>query len=146
MIFIPPTPITYSDKPSIFLGGSIEDGNAPNWQPEAAQILDKMGYDVYNPRREKWGTLEQKELEFQINWELTGIETADIVLINLVSGTKSPISLLELGLCAGNPYMTPYVVCQPDFYRYTNVKVVCDRFGLKLLSSLEEFYASIDRQ
>ena len=46
--------------------------------------------------------------------------------------TKSPVSLLELGLYAHTGKLR---VCCPDgFWRKGNVDVICARFGIKTLS------------
>jgi hypothetical protein len=49
----------------------------------------------------------------------------------------SPITLLELGLHAKSGKL---LVCCPDgFLRKGNIQVVCDRFGIPLIETREEF-------
>ena len=50
--------------------------------------------------------------------------------------TKSPISLLELGLFARTG--KTIVVCPDGFWRKGNVDIVCERYGVKVAHSLEE--------
>jgi hypothetical protein len=78
-----------------------------------------------------------------VEWELAGLERADVVVIYLAPGTKSPISLLELGLHAGrNPHKV--VACCPDgFWRKGNVDIVCHRYGVQQVSSLGELVDTI---
>ena len=50
--------------------------------------------------------------------------------------TKSPISLLELGLFADRKDMI--VVCPDGFWRKGNVEFVCKEYGIPLLNTLED--------
>ena len=64
---------------------------------------------------------------------------ADVVMIYFVPGTQAPISLLELGM-----YATMYggekvvVYCPEGFWKRGNVRIVCGRFGVECLESVEE--------
>ena len=50
--------------------------------------------------------------------------------------TKSPISLLELGLFAHSKKL---IVCCPEgFWRKGNVDIVCDKYGIPNYDSLEK--------
>lgn len=119
----------------IFLAGSIEEGKAEQWQDKViAQFADIPGIAFLNPRRDSWSN--NIDLEAQIKWELDGLMNADIVLMYIDPTTKSPITLLELGLLADDANL--FVCCAPEFYRYTNVKVTCEFFEVPLVHSLEE--------
>ena len=59
----------------------------------------------------------------QVEWELEGLELCDIIIMYFDSNTKSPISLLELGLFAHKKKMI--VFCPNGFWRKGNVDVVC---------------------
>lgn len=50
--------------------------------------------------------------------------------------TKSPISLLELGLHANSKKL--WVVCPDGFWRKGNVEVVCSLYDIPLFNSLDE--------
>jgi hypothetical protein len=78
---------------------------------------------------------EPEEIRRQINWELDAIERSDLMAFYFAPGTKSPISLLELGLIARQKQAI--VCCPPGFWRKTNVDVVCERFGIAQVDSLE---------
>ncbi len=61
---------------------------------------------------------------------------ADVIALYLAPGTQSPISLMELGLHANGGKL---VVCCPDgFWRKGNVQIVCARWGIPLVESMEE--------
>ena len=116
------------DKPkfSIFLAGTIDNGSSYDWQSELCSELNKLGYDltVFNPRRDNWDeNATKEEMMNQIQWEQDHLEEADIIVMVLLSGSKSPISLMELGQFSKSGKMI--VFCAPDFYRRTNVEWIC---------------------
>ena len=125
----------------IFLAGTIDMGNSKNWQKT---FIDKLkltieknainttDFVIFNPRRLEWPN-DEGELEQQANWELDRLEESDIIFMNILKDSKSPISLLELGLYAKSKKLV--VKCPPEFYRYGNVKIVCDRYNIKLISN-----------
>ena len=122
-------------KKSVFLAGSIEQGKARNWQED---VINKLVGDmqILNPRREHWGKMDADQFNEQVNWELDALEDSEIIIMYFAPGTKSPISLLELGLFARSGKM---IVCCPDgFWRKGNVEVVCKKFNIPLYDNLEE--------
>ena len=146
-LYTAPTPFPRDDgKLSIFLAGSIENGKAMDWQSILIEKLSPYEINVFNPRRENWdATITQTKddpiLSEQINWELDALETAVLIVMYLDPNTKSPISLLELGLFAARPKM---VVCCPDgFYRKGNVDIVCDRHGIPYTNDISTFIDKI---
>lgn len=98
-------------------------------------------YLLYNPRQEHWDASRPGEMDYQVNWELEHLEKADLIIMNILPGSKSPITLLELGLFARSGKLL--VVCTPEFYRYDNVRITCDRYGVPVYSTLEEMFAAI---
>lgn len=65
---------------------------------------------------------------------MDALDAADIIFMYFSPNTKSPISLLELGLYANTKKM---LVCCPDgFWRKGNVEVVCERFDIPLFNNL----------
>ena len=126
---------------TIFLAGSIEMGAAEDWQSIIPDLFrDREELTFFNPRRDDWdSSWEQKESnpEFnkQVNWELDHLDKADIIFMYFSPETKSPISLLELGLYANSGKM---IVCCPDgFWRKGNVDIVCSRHGIPVFNTLE---------
>ena len=59
-------------------------------------------------------------------------------------GTRSPISLLELGLCARSKKIV--VCCPGGFWRRGNVEMVCERFEVETTESLPELIAATMRR
>lgn len=122
-------------------------GAAEKWQDKAVSLLPP-GWTALNPRRDDWdSTWEQKisnpQFNEQVNWELQGIEEAEKVIIYFDPATKSPISLLELGYLAGNCPEKCIVICPEGFWRKGNVDVVCDRYRIKQLPTLEAAMRSL---
>ncbi len=129
------------DLPKLFLAGSIEMGKARDWQKEAAEALSDLDAVLLNPRRDDFDpdaeqSIENDYFREQVEWELRALEDADAVLLYLASGTKSPISLLELGLFARTGKL---VACCPEgFWRKGNVDIVCARYGVTQANTIEE--------
>lgn len=131
---------TSNDIIRVFLGGTIDNGNSEDWQHEVIKRLkeseDMLGCEVhvYNPRREDWKE-DQGWMEGQVTWELSNQEKADIIIMNILGDSKSPISLLEIGLNAKDDKMT--VFCTDKFYRFNNVAITCKRYNVPLIKSNE---------
>lgn len=125
---------------SVFLAGSIEMGGAPDWQAEIIKELQPFSGKVLNPRRDDWDPAwEPVETNpffvEQFEWELEGLETADIVFMYFVPGTISPITLQEHGTLVDVPEA---IVCCPEgFWRRGNVKLLSQRYGLAFYDDLE---------
>lgn len=143
MILKPPQNLSLRDmnRQSVFLAGSIEMGNADNWQPDLEAFFEEMGYNVFNPRRDDWDAswkqdFENPQFAQQVNWELDALGKANLIIMYLDPGTKSPISLLELGLYASSGKMK--VVCPQGFWRKGNVDIVCSFYDIPLFESLHD--------
>ena len=123
---------------TIFLAGTIDNGPSEAWQPTVAAKLAGRDrhYLLYNPRQEEWHPEREGEMDYQVNWELEHMEKADHILMVFLSGSQSPITLLELGLHARSGKLL--VVCTPGFYRYDNVRITCARYGIPVYGSIDE--------
>ena len=122
----------------VFLGGTIDDGKSINWQSELIGELNSCDtvhpIIVYNPRRSEWPSSDDhSEIDKQIKWELSHLERADLIVMNILGNSKSPISLMEIGLFARENKLL--VFCPKDFYRYDNVRVVCGSYGVQLFET-----------
>jgi hypothetical protein len=119
---------------TIFLAGSIEMGQAKEWQKEAIQLLEEAVpedqhhlYQILNPRRPDWdSTWEQKyenpHFYQQVKWERKGLQRANFVLMVFDPATKSPVTLMELG----EFYERAIIVCPEGFWRKGNVDIFCE--------------------
>ena len=145
----PPSRIP-KDLACIFLAGSIEIGAAENWQQKVIRLLQEQSsqYVILNPRRDDWDSsweekISNPQFNQQVNWELQGLEQAKLVLMYFHPATKSPITLLELGLVAQLDPKKLIVVCAEGFWRKGNVDVVCDRYRIRTAATIEDALAMV---
>jgi len=130
----------------IFLAGSIEMGAAEDWQVRIEKFLEDQKVTIYNPRRDDWDsswTQEESNPQFnyQVNWEISKLIDSDVIFMYLSPETKSPISLLELGMFSREQKM---IVCCPDgFWRKGNVEVVCTRFKIPMFDDFNKALGSL---
>lgn len=121
-----PQIIDFDDVSSkvLFLAGTIEMGNSRDWQKDVIESIKDYDVVCLNPRR-KEAPINDEDLSTQINWELSGLECADVVYLYLAAGSISPISLYELGLLQG--YITKrkkiVVYCDENYSRKMNVLI-----------------------
>ena len=151
-VFTPPNKITISENrliTKVFLAGTIDMGNSENWQEKFINKLKEQStkglfaksYHIYNPRRTDWDasyaqTFENPHFFQQVTWELDAMEKADYIVMNFLPDSKSPITLLELGLFAESGKL--FVICPDEFYRSGNVQIICNKFNIPLYKSIEE--------
>lgn len=125
----------------VFLAGTIEMGNSEDWQTKVSNSLVDKPFTILNPRRVDWDSSWAQEFENpqfyqQVTWELNALDKADFIILYLLPDSKSPISLLELGLYANSGKL---LVCCPDgFWRKGNVDIVCERFNVPVYENIEK--------
>ncbi len=150
---------------SIFLAGTIDNGDSLDWQQQFIEAIAKpytassrgisLGTGIkwyrdviiFNPRRRDWDasweqTIENPQFYQQVAWELNALDKADIIVMNLLEGSKSPISLLELGLYAATGKMV--VICPKKFYRKGNVDFICEKYDIPQVKDIDEAIQLID--
>jgi hypothetical protein len=136
---------------SIFLAGTIDMGNSIDWQEQVTHFIEDFtelhDVTIYNPRRDDWDsswkqTIDDPQFNHQVTWELTCLEKADLVVMYFGSNSKSPISLLELGLFKHKVLC----YCPDDFYRKGNVDMVGDRYGFPIYNDLTKFLLELENR
>ena len=137
-----PEPYEQDDRMAIFLGGAIDMGAAENWQDRLTKDLsDYNELVILNPRRDDWDSSWKQDptpgTQFyeQVEWELECQEQADVNIYYFTADSKAPITLLELGLFNDDNVV---VCCPKEFYRYGNVKMVCERYGINMVETYDE--------
>jgi hypothetical protein len=141
-------PAHLPDGYSVFLAGSIELGQAASWQTIIEDKLLLTEIIIFNPRRDSWSpeiTQSKSDSQFreQVQWELSALEKANLIVMYFDPATKSPISLLELGLYAKSGKL---IVCCPEgFWRKGNVDIVCDKYSIEQVVSLNELVERVIR-
>lgn len=139
-VHTPPSrnPIT---TPSVILYGSISPTTP--WQAHLTAALSDLPITIINPICTAWDSTwveDTSDPRFvaQVEWEMDHGKIADVVVIYFVPGTQAPISLLELGMYAG-VYGEKVVVCCPEgFWKRGNVRIVCGRFGVRCVETVQE--------
>jgi Nucleoside 2-deoxyribosyltransferase like len=132
-----------SFTPTIFMAGSIEMGVADNWQTRFAQAFNDTDVVLYNPRRDDWDStwkqsIDDPQFNEQVNWELDHLVRSDLAVFYFDPGTKSPITLMELGFIIGSQHYSKTVVCCPEgYWRRGNVEVMCNRFYVPMVNDLD---------
>jgi nucleoside 2-deoxyribosyltransferase len=145
-LFKAPQPLIRNQFKSVFLAGSIDSGSAANWQQEVCNYFSNADINLYNPRRDDWNNtwiqkIENAEFKNQVNWELAAMQQADLIIMNFLPGSKSPVTMLELGLYAHSKKL---IVCCPDeFYRSGNVHIICKNYHIPLFKNLNQLLQSI---
>jgi hypothetical protein len=146
----PPATYAVNGGYKIFLAGSIEMGKAEDWQTRtAAAFKDIDNVFILNPRRDDWDaswvqSIDNKQFNEQVTWELSALEDADLIMYYFVAGTQSPISLLELGLYANTDKMI-FVCCPEGFWRKGNIEMVCDRYHIPMYENIDTMIGEIKR-
>ncbi|KAJ7485377.1 hypothetical protein FB451DRAFT_1027210 [Mycena latifolia] len=139
-VYKPPGNVEISGR-SVFLAGSIEMGAAEDWQTALTNRISHLPITILNPRRDDWDSswkqsASDPQFREQVEWELNMQDRCDVIAMYFDPNTKAPISLLELGLFAPTGKM---VVCCPEgFYRKGNVDIVCERFKVPLVHTLDQ--------
>jgi hypothetical protein len=127
--------------PTVFLAGSIEMGTAVDWQADIIEFYQNDPVTFLNPRRSDWDSSweqskDNPKFREQVEWELNAQDMANFIFMYFAPGTKSPISLLELGLFAYK--RQKMVVCCPnEFWRKGNVDIVCERHNIPCFDNFE---------
>lgn len=141
----------------VFLAGSIEQNTADKWQERFVKSVgsyvqhcrNALSNNIkpvafLNPRRDDWDsswTEDNPEFEKQVTWELEQLDRADIIAMYFDPNTKSPISLLELGLYAKSKKII--VCCPQGFWRRGNVEIVCAKYNIPFYSSVHAWETAI---
>ena len=133
-------------QPKVFLAGSIDNGQAEDWQNWLYTQLTAIDVALLNPRRPDWDSSLKPESDNasfreQVEWELKGLRDADLIVMYFAPTSKAPITLLELGLFANSGKL---VVCCPEgYWRRGNVMIVCEQYKTKCVASIQELLAEI---
>jgi hypothetical protein len=129
----------------VFLAGSIEQGVAEQWQKTVVKSFP-FNVNFLNPRRSDWDDTWEQNLNNpgfyeQVTWELDMLNESDIIFMYFDPATKSPVSLLELGMFSevvARRHDKSMVVCCPEgFWRKGNVDIVCQYQGIPHFNNME---------
>ena len=153
----PPIPPT---NKTIFLAGSTSNTDTDDWRTILTNSLSHFaGLTILNPYRAGWDSTWREDESFapfreQVEWELDMQGSADLVIVYFHPATQAVVSLLELGLAAGSAAGAGagvggsgvLVVCPDGYWKKGNVSIVCRRFGIEMLGSVDELGDAIVRK
>jgi len=144
MIYKPIQNIATRDmtKKYVFLGGSIENGKAMDWQTEMTEFYTSLGYGVFNPRRDDWDSTLKQDFSNpaffqQVMWERNALDNADLILFYIDPATISPITLYEFGRYSISGKVT--MVCPDGYFRKGNIDIACYADNIPLFDTLDEY-------
>ncbi len=123
------------EKPSIFLAGSMAIGDRMNWRTRAINTFEKR-YHLFDPTNVHHADLNDSEMSKHIKWEWEALKHSDAILFNFNAESKSPISLLELGMYIRSEKIV--VVCPKEFYQSHYIETLCSEEQVPLFQSIEE--------
>lgn len=134
---------------TVFFAGSIEMGVAEPWQERLTYLLRHVSnLTIFNPRRDNWDSSweqvkENPQFEEQVLWELNKLEEADVAIFYFDPNTKSPVTLMELGLTVGNGGKDIIVCCPKGFWRKGNVDILCEQYDIKQVDTVDDLAEEI---
>lgn len=133
-------------KYTVFLAGSIEGDTAEQWQTKVANELTNTDMVLVNPRRDDWDsswktTKNSPQFREQVLWEQEALNACDAIALYFDKDTKSPISLMELGLFAATGKIVMY--CPDGFWKKGNVDIVAELYGIPQAADWGEFVTLI---
>lgn len=147
-VIFAPQPYRPQGEKSVFLSGSIDQGRA-TWQSRLSNALSPLPITILNPHRPDWDStwvqdISDPRFREQVEWELDMMGRADVIAMYFSPDSQAPITLLELGLFSRSGKVI--VACPEGYWRRGNVQVVCKRFGIELLGSLEELQTAVEER
>ena len=122
-------------KPTVFLAGSIDLELEGNWRNEIVEEL-KDDYHFFDPTRKEHNQMGNFEMQDHIKWELDALNMSNKILLNFLPDSKSPVSLIELGLYMMSSKLI--VVCPKSFYKRRYIKTLCQKYNTELFRNLTE--------
>ncbi len=129
-IVTPPSLFVPRSGIKIFLGGSIDLGNAPDWNKNVIKFIEKFWTEInitlYNPRRP--GEFNPDDEVEQAAWSISMLNIADYILLYLTGDGASPISTLELGMFIKDPRL--FLSINEEYSRKEIIEYHYNCFGI----------------
>lgn len=146
-VFYPPHDLPTNNKINLFLAGSIELGNAIDWQNKVINDLNNYDINILNPRRLDFDSSQEQSINNdyfykQVTWELNGLDIADIIIYYFDPNGKAPITLYELGLHSKSN-KTMLICCPDGFWRKGNIEIISERFNIPLFKDHSDFIKAL---
>jgi len=132
---------------SVFLAGTTSKVDKTDWREVLSASLSGFPITIFNPYRADWDSTWREDIDFapyreQVLWELDKQSKADYMAVYFHPATQAPISLLEFGLSAQVPGKV-IAVCPEGYWKRGNVQIVCQKFGIDMLDSIDKLREAI---
>lgn len=127
---------------SIFLGGTIDNGKAPNWQKKFVDECPDLNFlTIFNPRITEWNTSIKETINDtrffkHVAWEQEGLKYASLIFMYFIGGSVSIISMSELGQYANSGKLI--VVAEKDYHKRGNIEFLSVQEGFPLFETFEQ--------
>ncbi|MDG1333826.1 MAG: nucleoside 2-deoxyribosyltransferase domain-containing protein [Crocinitomicaceae bacterium] len=137
MIFRPPNDISQipQDRASVFLAGSMATTRKNNWRQTATRTF-QAAYHFFDPTNPRHNNLNDEEMRNHIKWELEAMKLSDIIILNFLPDSLSPISLVEIGMYISSNKLV--VVCPKEFYKWRYIDTLCNEYNTPIFNQLED--------
>ncbi len=127
-------PINKKNQRSIFLAGSMDHKQEGSWREE---IIAEFGTnDIFDPTNTHHDELNTEQMKHHIVWELGALQQSDLILLNFLKESKSPISLVELGMYVTSNKLI--FICPKEFYKSDYVHTLCNKYNTPIFNTLNE--------
>jgi len=125
---------------TIFLAGSIDQGNAVDWQLALSNKLVNYDAILFNPRRQEWNaklkqSIDEPSFLEQVTWEQHYLHSADFRIFYFTKDSKAPITFMELGQTITKPGI---ICCEEGFYRTGNLEITAKLNGMPIVSNMDD--------
>ncbi|CAL2083375.1 nucleoside 2-deoxyribosyltransferase domain-containing protein [Tenacibaculum sp. 190524A02b] len=132
-------PVKENNYQYYFLAGSIDYQSKTPWRKT---IIEKSSKRIhfFDPTNKNHHNLSDTEMKNQIEWELNTLELSDKIILNFLGYSKSPISLVEMGLYAQSGKLI--IICPPEFYQNRYMYPLASKYNIPLFKNLCEFLDS----
>ena len=143
-----PHPFTKGENLIVFLSGPF-DATPVTWQRAMTAALSYLDVTILNPQRLDWSSEWKEDPSFkpwvdQAKWELDGLEAADVIAIYFAPRMPQARILIELGLWARSSKCV--VGCSEGYPQKADVRVICEKYGIDYVASVEELVATVRRK
>jgi len=126
----------------IFLAGSI-DYSINNWRNQLSEKFSDQ-YHFLDPTHHNLSCLSNEELKKHIQWELDGLSIADLIILNLLPNSQSPISLVEMGLYVKSGKLI--VICPKEFYKSRYVYTLCEKYNAPVFNEIKQVEVYLEKE
>lgn len=138
-------PVKEGNKEYLFLAGSMDLERGSTWRSFLIMKLsDNENFHFLDPTNKNHDILTDGEMEAHVGWELQAMKMSDRIVLNFLTDSLSPISLIELGMYVASNKMV--VVCPLEFYKRKYIETLCNTYQTPIVSSLDEVIEFLSKE